>query len=59
MIDDELFFSMLQGGFLLYLIGLSLGLLMFATEILGGCFSRMKNRSIKEKNETVTKFAFI
>ena len=38
-------FSMLQGGFLLYLLGLSMGLLIFATENnIRGCFRWLKNR---------------
>lgn len=50
-------FSKLQGGFFLYLMGLSSGLLIFGTETLRGCFSRLKNR-FNKKEEIVTKIAF-
>jgi len=41
---------MLQGGFFLYLMGLSLGLLTFAGETLGRCFGWLINCSTKEED---------
>ena len=44
---------MLQGGFFLFVMGLSLALVIFVTEALRGCLSWLKNRFNKEEEETV------